>query len=103
MDEGCCINIEIPSPIVKKPRLIKFRGIDMGIRMGRGYSIGELKAANINISLAKQLNIPLDLRRRSVHKENVENLKKVLEQLSDVIMAKKTKPARLIIKTKTSG
>ncbi|ADM26936.1 Ribosomal protein L13E [Ignisphaera aggregans DSM 17230] len=102
MDEGCCINIEIPGPIVKKPRLIKFRGIDTGTRIGRGYSIGELKAANISLSLAKQLNIPLDPRRKSVHEENVENLKKVLEQLSEVIRAKKTKPARLVVKAKTS-
>jgi len=102
MDEGCCINIEIPGPIVKKPRLIKFRGIDTGTRIGRGYSVGELKAANISLSLAKQLNIPLDLRRKSIHEENVENLKKVLEQLSEVIKAKKTKPARLAVKAKTS-
>ncbi len=96
MSEACCIEVEVPKPIVKKTRMLKFKGIDVGVRIGRGFSIGEVKAAGINIKLAKQLNIPIDTRRKSIHEENVENLKKFLEQISEIVNAVKTKPAKNI-------
>ncbi|HDI02383.1 MAG TPA: 50S ribosomal protein L13e, partial [Ignisphaera sp.] len=81
----CCVTVEIPKPIVKRPRLLKYAGVDQGIRTGRGFSLGELKAANISEELAKELGIPIDRRRRSVHEWNVENLRKFVEQISELI------------------
>ena len=48
-------------------------------RLGRGFSIGELQSAGISLSEAKKLGIYVDKRRRSVHQENVEYLKKLKE------------------------
>ncbi len=68
-------------PIVKKPRLIKYGGINPGVRVGRGFSIGELEAAGLDITSAKKLGIPIDKRRRSVHQWNIERLKSFLQEL----------------------
>ncbi len=49
-------------------------------RIGRGFSIGELKAAGITLDMARRLGIYVDKRRKSIHEENVEALKKILEE-----------------------
>jgi len=56
-------------PIVKSPSW------KHGTRKGKGFSIGEIKAAEIDISMAVKLGIPIDKRRKSVYEENVETLK----------------------------
>lgn len=90
------ITVEIPAPIVKSPNIIRKRGIATYHRVGRGFSVGELKHAGLTIQLAKQFNVPIDFRRRSVHQSNVENLKKFVEKISVLITAKKTKPAKTL-------
>lgn len=92
------IIIEIPPPIVKSPKIIKERGFATNIRTGRGYSIGEIREAGLTLALAKDLNMPIDSRRRSVHKVNVDNLVNIVKQLSELINARKTKPAKIIQK-----
>lgn len=96
MDSESEIVVEIPPPIVKSPKIIKKRGIATYVKIGRGYSFGELKEVGLTLQLAKQLNIPIDLRRRSIHQVNVENLRRFLENVSILINAKKTKPAKII-------
>jgi len=44
-------------------------------KQGKGFSINELKAAGINKQQAKQAKLPVDVRRRSSHDENVEAIK----------------------------
>ncbi len=46
-------------------------------REGRGFSLLELEAADINIKDAKKLGIRIDKRRRSCHQENIEILKNI--------------------------
>jgi large subunit ribosomal protein L13e len=45
------------------------------IREGRGFSVAEVQAAGLNPGEAEILGIPVDLRRKSTHEENVEILK----------------------------
>jgi len=61
-------------PVVYKP------GTDK-IRIGRGFSIGELKEAGLSISEAKKLGLYIDRRRKSIHKENIDILKDFLKKV----------------------
>jgi len=48
-------------------------------RLGKGFSLDELKKVRLKPKQALKLGIPVDTRRRTVHEENVEKLKKLLE------------------------
>ncbi len=74
-------NLQPPVAIVKKPRLVKLGPVDPGVRKGRGFSIGELREAGINVKQARKLGIHVDKRRRSVHQWNVEALREYLKKL----------------------
>ena len=54
------------SPMVFRPETV---------REGRGFSIAEIQSAGLNPGEAEILGIPVDLRRKSTHEENVEILK----------------------------
>ncbi len=47
-------------------------------RLGRGFSLGELKEAGISLAEAKRMGIPVDRRRKTVHAWNIEALKKLV-------------------------
>jgi len=49
-------------------------------RLGRGFSLLELKEAGLSLQKAKKLDIPIDKRRKSVYKENIEALKKLISK-----------------------
>jgi len=66
-------------PIVKSPSWKHW------LRKGKGFSIGEIKAAGINTDMAAKLGIPIDKRRKTVHEKNVENLKKYYQQFKNAI------------------
>ena len=68
-----------PDPLVKKPRLISSGGV-LGSewRIGRGFSVGEIKAVGLTISEARLLGIRVDLNRDSVWDINVQRLKEWL-------------------------
>ncbi|GGI68206.1 hypothetical protein GCM10007112_01570 [Vulcanisaeta souniana JCM 11219] len=68
-----------PDPLVKKPRLISNGGV-LGSewRIGRGFSVGEVKAVGLTISEARLLGIRVDLNRDSVWDINVQRLREWL-------------------------
>ncbi len=68
---------------MSKPEAIVYKPGTGGLktRKGRGFSLGELQEAGIDLRLAKKLGIYIDKRRKSIHKENVEALKKYLEEV----------------------
>jgi large subunit ribosomal protein L13e len=45
------------------------------VKEGRGFSLAELKEANLTIFNARMYGLPVDVRRKSLHTENVEILK----------------------------
>ncbi|MEM1565511.1 MAG: ribosomal protein L13e [Candidatus Bathyarchaeia archaeon] len=48
-------------------------------RVGKGFSLDEMKKVGLKPKQALKLGIPIDSRRRTVHEENVEKLRKLLE------------------------
>ncbi len=67
--------------LVKKPRLRKLGYVEVGLRKGRGFSIGELREAGLTPEKARRLGLYVDKRRKTVHPWNVEALKKFLEEV----------------------
>jgi len=67
--------------LVRKPRQIKDRGVEKGLRFGRGFSKLELAEVGLTIKEALKTGIPVDLRRRSKHEWNVRTLKEVIKSL----------------------
>jgi large subunit ribosomal protein L13e len=74
-------------PVVKKAD---------GNRKGRGFSLKELQEAGITLTQAKKLGIAVDRRRKSLHKENVEELKRIAAQKP--APKKKEKKAEKVVK-----
>ncbi|TET56665.1 50S ribosomal protein L13e [Candidatus Bathyarchaeota archaeon] len=56
--------------------ILKRRGRN---RRGRGFSRKELKKAGLSQKQALKLQLPVDLRRRTIHEENVKLLKQQLK------------------------
>lgn len=51
-------------------------------RFGKGFSREELRAIGLSFKEALALRIPIDKRRKTSHKENIEILKNYLAQAS---------------------
>ena len=49
-------------------------------RSGKGFSLEELKKTGLNKAEAKKLEIPVDIRRRTAHNQNVKALKAYSEK-----------------------
>ncbi len=49
-------------------------------RFGKGFSREELRAVGLSFKEALALKIPIDKRRKTSHKENIETLKNYLAQ-----------------------
>ena len=69
--------MQITKPIVKR----KIRGVRF-IRHGRGFSKTELKEAGVvDIRMAKNKGIPIDVLRKTTIAENVEQLRPIAKDL----------------------
>jgi large subunit ribosomal protein L13e len=55
-----------------KPHILK---PDERKRIGRGFSREELKKAGISLAVARAIELPIDMRRRTAHDDNVEAIK----------------------------
>jgi ribosomal protein L13E len=44
-------------------------------RVGRGFSRGEVQKAGVNLAVARAIELPVDMRRRTAHDENIEAIK----------------------------
>jgi len=69
-----------------RPKVFKKGGKQ---RDGRGFSREELKKAGLSFKDALKLSIPIDLKRRTAHEENVEVIKILLKNMKAEIKRKK--------------
>jgi ribosomal protein L13E len=71
------MKVEINKPIIKR----QIRGITL-VRNGRGFSKSELKEVGIvNVRMAKNKGIPIDLLRKTTIAENVEQLRPIAKDI----------------------
>jgi large subunit ribosomal protein L13e len=54
------------------------------IREGKGFSLSELNAVKLTAGNAKKIGIPVDLRRKTSHEENIEILKEFLDEAKNL-------------------
>ncbi|MDH5451298.1 MAG: ribosomal protein L13e [Candidatus Bathyarchaeota archaeon] len=70
-------------PIVRKKR--------NRLREGKGFSKGELRAVGIDFKQALKLKIPIDIRRKTKHEDNIKTLNHHLRSLKSPKPSKKRK------------
>ena len=58
-------------------------------RVGRGFSRNELKEVDLSLIEALKLGIPIDIRRSTNRKENVENLRRTTKELKLELLEEK--------------
>ncbi|MCS7364239.1 MAG: ribosomal protein L13e [archaeon GB-1867-035] len=73
--------MEKPIAKVKPPALIRHGRIVKKWKIGRGFSIGELKEAGLTVKEALKLGLRIDKRRKSIHEENIEIIRKYIGKL----------------------
>mgnify|MGYP000111883499 CR=1 FL=1 len=71
------LGLEIPKPMVQMPL---HKELPVKIRVGRGFSIPELKAAGLDVKKARKLGLRVDERRDTCHEANVNALKEFLKK-----------------------
>jgi len=79
----------IAEPTVKSPR-------DGRPKRGRGFSSEETSQAGLTINEARQMGLIVDLRRKTVHPENVNALKQYIKDLEKLVksLAEEATPAK---------
>jgi len=70
-----------PKALVKTPKLISQGKLPPKWRVGKGFSILELKEVGLAIDEARRLGLYVDKRRRSKHEANVKLLREFLKAL----------------------
>jgi len=60
-------------------------------RCGKGFSREELKKARLSLREALKLSIPIDSRRKTIHEENVNTIKRFLKSKKKASKPKKKK------------
>ena len=73
---GMLKGTEKKQSIVKKPKKKYLK-----LRKGRGFSFTEIKSAGIPLDDAKNLSLPIDTRRKSLHDENVKLLSTLYREI----------------------
>ena len=76
-----------------KPKIIK---PNENQRNGRGFSLREIENAGLNTANARKIGLPVDLRRKTAHEENVEAVKAYAKKAKAKTKPKlKSKPTAL--------
>jgi large subunit ribosomal protein L13e len=79
--------MQVQKPIVKR----QYRAFKL-IRNGRGYSKGEIQQAGLhNLNSARIYGIPVDIFRKTIHQENIERLKPIVNAVLQSRQVKSSK------------
>jgi large subunit ribosomal protein L13e len=70
----------IAEPTVKSPR-------DGRPKRGRGFSSEETAQAGLSIEEARRMGLIVDIRRKTIHPENVDALKQYMKDLEELVAA----------------
>lgn len=65
--------------------------VNDGSRVGRGFSIAELKEAGLDARTARKHGVPTDVWRDTKYEQNVEQLKTIAKSVKDSKKAEKKK------------
>jgi large subunit ribosomal protein L13e len=86
----------IAEPTVRSPR-------DGRPKRGRGFSSEETAQAGLTIDEARRMGLIVDLRRKTVHPENVDALKQYMKDLEKLVksLADEIKPAKVKVAAPT--
>lgn len=68
-----------------KPKILKPDGKQ---RSGRGFSLDEVKKAGLTEADARKMQLPVDIRRRTAHEENIEAVKAHIKKVTAEIKPK---------------
>jgi len=79
------------SMITVRPIVLKRDGRK---RRGKGFSQEELKKTGLNLREAAKLGIPVDCRRKTIHKENVDIIKSLLRSRKKTPKSKKRRKTK---------
>ena len=74
-----------------KPKIFKKGGKK---RCGKGFSREELKKARLSLREALKLSIPIDSRRKTIHEENVNTIKRFLKSKKKTSKPKKRRKSK---------
>lgn len=74
-----------------EPKVFKKDGKE---RYGKGFSREELKKAGLSVKEALKLGVPVDLRRRTIHEENVNAVKGFLKDKKASFKSKKRRKSK---------
>lgn len=80
--------MERPTPKVKPPALIRHGKIVKKWKIGKGFSIGEIRKAGLTVKKARKLELRVDKRRKSVHEENIKAIRKYIRKLKAKVTRK---------------
>jgi large subunit ribosomal protein L13e len=74
---------EKPVAKVLTPVLRRNAGKKAKLKIGRGFSKGELEAVGLDFKKALNLGIPVDKRRKTAHNWNIETLRNWLQKKNE--------------------
>ncbi len=72
-----------------KPTITKQNGKQS---QGKGFSLNELKQAGVDKQQAKRIGLPVDVKRKSAHDQNVQALKEHAQKAKEQAQAKPKPP-----------
>ncbi|MGQ9721028.1 MAG: ribosomal protein L13e [Candidatus Jordarchaeum sp.] len=76
-----------------EPRVIQSQN-KLKLKAGRGFSLGEIKGAGLDVHEAKRLSLRIDRRRKTTHDANITTIKTYIKQRKEKLEKRKEEEAK---------